>query len=122
MRKRANTIPQPFEIGQAKDGKVRVLLRENVRYLSETEVEYDEYSIHIRDEPNLEAQVQANLRGWIAYARNIEARPNASALARLEDKHVEELASLVDAIYKNDVEIFGLEEETENVQRNEKAD
>lgn len=114
MRVRANTIPSPFEITQPNAGKVRVLLRENVRYLSENEVEYDEYTIVLQNSTELEKSLRENTRAWIAYARRMESRPNSSALWHLEEQHNEELAAMIDAVYQSDLQIFGLEVE-ENV-------
>lgn len=111
MRKRANTVPQPFEIGQAKEGKVLVLLRENMRYLSETEVEYDEYSMTLPNFDNLAEDLNRNTRSWIACARRLETPEHSSALWHTNQQHDEELATIVDAVYQSDIEMIGPEEE-----------
>lgn len=121
MRVKANTVPQPFELGHPQSGKVRVLLRENVRYLSENEVEYDEYTIDVPNYPTLAEDLSRNTRAWIAYGRQLETPENSSAIWHLNQERDEELAAMVDAVYQTDIEMIGLEEE-ENVQPDEETD
>ena len=64
---------------------VEVRLRENVKRLSETMYEYDEYVTLMKDRPGLKEEIAANLSDWLVTLRTLEINENASILRDMRE-------------------------------------
>lgn len=118
MRVRGNIYPQSVTVETylPTPGMVEIRLRENVKEVSVTDVmtdtttimyEYDEYAKVVPDSPGLKEDIAANLSGWLVTLRSLEVDGNASILRATRDENDEllsNLATMVDAIYKSDLE------------------
>ena len=66
-------------------GQVEVRVRENVRQITETEFEYDEYILHVKDRDGLKEDIEANMGDWLTTGRTLEFNESASAVVDMKD-------------------------------------
>ena len=118
MRVMGNVYPESVTVETylPTPGMVEIRLRENVKEVSVIDemtgattimYEYDEYTIVVPDSPGLKEDIAANLSDWLITLRSLEVDGNASTLRASRDENDEllsNLAAMVDAIYKSDLE------------------
>lgn len=107
MRVIGSAVPNTFDIYQYGD-KCELRLRENIAQIENNEYVYDEYSIKgLLYNSSLEEDVQTRISSWLATAKELERIPASSELYHLEEEHTNELATLVEMIYQDDLEVIG---------------
>ena len=83
MRVQGNTYPEIITVESYLPipGMAEVRIRENVSQLSDTLYEYDEYTTLMKDRPDLEMEISANLSDWLITLRTLEVNENASIVS-----------------------------------------
>lgn len=118
MRVMGNIYPQSITVEAYLpiSGMVEIRLRENVKEVFVTDkingtttimYEYDEYTIVVPYSPGLKEDIAANLSDWLITLRSLEVNENASILMATRDENkdlLSDLASMVDVVYKSDLE------------------
>lgn len=87
MRVQGNVYPETITIEGylPVPGMVEVRMRENVVQLSDTMYEYDEYITHLKNRPDLKAEIESNLTDWMTTLRTLEVNENASIVAGMRN-------------------------------------
>ena len=118
MRIQGNVYPESVTVEAylPTPGMVEIRLRENVKEVSVTDeitgtttimYEYDEYVKVVPETPGLKEDIAANLPDWLITLRSLEVNENASILMATRDENedlLSDLASMVDVVYKSDLE------------------
>lgn len=83
MRVQGNEYPASITVEKYLpiSGMVEIRLRENVKKLSDTMYEYDEYTKIAPDRLGLKDDITANLSDWLTTLRALEVNENASIVA-----------------------------------------
>jgi hypothetical protein len=94
---KAERTEQPQTIQTTKTGnKVKVWLRENIEQITKEEGEiayqYDEYTVELRDRPNLEQYIETNFDALMLKAKQAEKQSLMLHFEQLLDNHINIIA------------------------------
>lgn len=94
---KAERTEQPSVIQISKSGnQVKVWLRENIEQVTkeegETAYQYDEYTVELRDRPNIQQYIETNFDALMTQAKQAEKQALMTRFERLLDKHINAVA------------------------------